>query len=305
VLVLPFPRIDPALFSVEVAGVELSLRWYALAYIAGLVLGWRLVVWLVRRPRLWPGERAPMDAQAPEDLLTWMVLGVVLGGRLGFVLFYDPVHYLSNPAEILALWQGGMSFHGGFVGVMVALALFCRRRAIPLLQAGDAIALAAPAGLFFGRIANFINAELWGRPTDVPWAMVFPTVPPAYWVDGENVPRHPSQLYEAALEGLVLFAMMWWLALRRGWLKRPGALVGVFFAGYGLARTFVENFRQGNAEFVTPDNPYGQVIRFGSGPEAMGLTMGQVLSLPMIAVGAGFLAYAFRDALRGRRDAGA
>ncbi|MGF1552605.1 MAG: prolipoprotein diacylglyceryl transferase [Paracoccaceae bacterium] len=297
---LPFPSIDPALVSVEIAGVTLSLRWYALAYIAGLVLGWRMMVWLMRRPALWPERRPPMSPQAPEDLLTWMVLGVVLGGRLGFVLFYQPLDYLARPWEILALWQGGMSFHGGFLGVVVALAAWCRRNGVPLLSAGDAVALATPTGLLFGRLANFVNAELWGRPTDVPWAMVFPTVPPAYWVDGVNVPRHPSQLYEAALEGLVLFAAMWWLALARGWLKRPGALIGVFFVGYGLARTLVENFRQGDAQYVTPDNPWGHALRFGTGPDAWGLTMGQILSLPMVAAGLAFLAYAFRERLDAR-----
>ncbi|MEO0427071.1 MAG: prolipoprotein diacylglyceryl transferase [Pseudomonadota bacterium] len=291
-LALPFPQIDPALFTLEVAGMEFSLRWYALAYIAGLVLGWRLCVWLMRRPRLWPGEKAPMTPAQPEELLTWMVLGVVLGGRLGFVLFYTPLHFIQNPLEIIAIWEGGMSFHGGFLGVIAALVLYARRNAIPVLQAGDAVALAAPAGIFFGRIANFINGELWGRITEQPWGMVFPTVPQALWGGPENLPRHPSQLYEAALEGLFLFAVMWWLALARGWLKRPGAIIGVFFIGYGLGRSFVENFRQGDFGFVSPDNPWGQVIRFGIGPEAAGLTMGQVLSLPMIAIGVVFLLYA-------------
>ncbi|MEL6209444.1 MAG: prolipoprotein diacylglyceryl transferase [Pseudomonadota bacterium] len=295
-LVLPFPQIDPALVSIEVAGVELSLRWYALAYIAGLILGWRAVVWLMRRPRLWPADRAPMTPDAPEALLTWMVLGVVLGGRLGFVLFYNPTYYLSHPLEIFAIWQGGMAFHGGFLGVVLGVILFCRANRIPVLQAGDAVALAAPFGLLFGRIANFINGELWGRQTEVPWAMVFPSVPQEYWGGPENLPRHPSQLYEAALEGLVLLLVMWWLALARGWLKRPGALIGVFFVGYGAARSFVENFRQGNIEFVTPDNPWGHSVRFGTGPDALGLTMGQILSLPMIAIGLAFIWYAYAQA---------
>ncbi|MEM7498111.1 MAG: prolipoprotein diacylglyceryl transferase [Pseudomonadota bacterium] len=301
-LALPFPQIDPALFTVEVAGIEFALRWYALAYIAGLVVGWRLCVWLMRRPALWPRQKAPMTPEQPEELLTWMVLGVVLGGRLGFVLFYTPSHFLRNPAEIFAIWEGGMSFHGGFLGVILALVFYARRNAIPVLQAGDAIALAAPAGLFFGRIANFINGELWGRVTEQPWGMVFPAVPQAYWGGPENLPRHPSQLYEAALEGLLLFAVMWWLALARGWLKRPGALIGVFFVGYGLGRSIVENFRQGNMEFVTADNPWGQVVRFGLGPDAAGLTMGQILSLPMIAIGLAFLVHA---QLKARRETAA
>ncbi|MEM1344464.1 MAG: prolipoprotein diacylglyceryl transferase [Pseudomonadota bacterium] len=284
--VLPFPEIDPALFTLSLGGFEFALRWYALAYIAGLLFGWRAMVWLMRRDRLWPGARAPMSESAPEELLTWMVFGVVLGGRLGFAFFYNPLYYLQNPLEILMVWQGGMSFHGGFLGVILGVILFCRSRGLALLQVGDAVALAAPAGLFFGRLANFVNAELWGRPSDAPWAMVFP--------GSDGLARHPSQLYQAALEGLALFAILWILALRRGWLKRPGALTGVFFVGYGSARAFVENFRQGDPGFITPDNPAGQALRFGAGPEALGLTMGQILSLPMVAIGALFLLYAFR-----------
>lgn len=283
--VLPFPQIDPALFTVAVGGFEFSLRWYALAYIGGLVIGWRLMVWLMRRERLWPGARAPMRPNEPEDLLTWMVIGVVVGGRLGFVLFYNPGHYLAHPLDALKLWEGGMSFHGGFLGVIVAAALFARSHGLPLWQVGDAVALAAPAGILLGRLANFINGELWGRPTDVPWAMVFPAA--------DDQPRHPSQLYEAALEGLVLFVVMWAIALRGG-LKRPGLVTGVFLAGYGLARALVENFRQGDLQFVSPDNPYGQFWRFGTGPDAIGLTMGQILSLPMAAVGGAVILIALR-----------
>jgi len=286
-LVIPFPEIDPAVFTIEIGDFAFALRWYALAYIAGLVLGWRLMVWLVRRDWLWPRGRAPMTPSQPEELLTWMVLGVVLGGRLGFVLFYSPGYYLDHPGEILQVWQGGMSFHGGFLGVILGVIGYARAKAMALLQVGDAVALAAPTGLLFGRLANFINGELWGRPTTVPWAMVFPSA-------GDGQPRHPSQLYEAALEGVLLFAVMWWLALARGWLKRPGALIGVFFLGYGLARSFVENFRQGDLQFVTANNPNGHFLRFGSAPDALGLTMGQILSLPMIAIGIGFLWHAWR-----------
>jgi phosphatidylglycerol:prolipoprotein diacylglycerol transferase len=274
---IPFPDIDPALFTLAIGGFEFSLRWYALAYIGGLVLGWRLMVRLMRRPGLWPGDKAPMTPAQPEELLTWMILGVVLGGRLGYVMFYNPGYFLDHPAEIVQVWQGGMSFHGGFIGVIVSLLLFARARGMPLLQAGDAVALAAPAGLLFGRLANFINGELWGRVTDVPWAMVFPGAGPE--------PRHPSQLYEAGLEGLALGAVMWWLALRRGWLKRPGSVIGVFFIGYGLARSVVENFRQWDAHL-------GYVVEIGSG----GLTMGQMLSLPMVAIGLTFIWNARRRA---------
>lgn len=280
-LVLPFPVIDPALVTLDLGGFQFSLRWYALAYIAGLMLGWRLMVWLVRRDRLWPGHRPPMTPDQPEELLTWMTLGVVLGGRIGFVLFYNLPYYLDHPSEILQVWNGGMSFHGGFLGVVIGTILYTRIKGIPLLQAGDAVALAAPLGLLFGRLANFINGELWGRVTDVPWAMVFPTVPPSLWVDGVNLPRHPSQLYEAALEGVLLFALMWWLALGARMLKRPGALIGVFLMGYGSARFTIEFFRQWDDQLSEMVAQYG-------------ITMGQVLSLPMIAVGLAFVVAAMR-----------
>ncbi|MDH3666568.1 MAG: prolipoprotein diacylglyceryl transferase [Paracoccaceae bacterium] len=268
--VLPFPEIDPAIFTITLGSYEFSLRWYALAYIAGLLIGWRLVVALMRRPRLWPHSKAPMTPEQPEELLLWMIIGVVLGGRLGYVLFYNPGYYLSRPLEALQVWEGGMSFHGGFIGVIAGVLLFTARRSLPHFQVGDAVALAAPVGIFFGRIANFINGELWGRVSDVPWAMVFPGAGPE--------PRHPSQLYEAGLEGLVLGAVMWWLALSCGWLKKPGQVIGVFFIGYGLARSVVENFRQWDAHI-------GYAVEIGGG----GLTMGQMLSLPMILIGLVFI----------------
>lgn len=286
-LALPFPDIDPALVSVEVFGRELALRWYALAYVAGLVLGALYVAWLLRRPALWGGA-SPMPPGRTEDLLTWMVLGVILGGRLGFVLFYQPGYYAANPAEILAVWRGGMSFHGGFLGVVAAVLGFALRNGFDPLRLGDAVAAAAPIGLFFGRIANFINAELWGRPTNVPWGVVFPgaACPPGW---PEVCARHPSQLYQAGLEGLALgLALLW--AVRRGALARRGRVVGLFLAGYGLARVVGEAFRQADAQFVGPDNPFGHVLRLGE----WGLTMGQVLSLPMLAAGLLLLAWTAR-----------
>ncbi|MEM7745204.1 MAG: prolipoprotein diacylglyceryl transferase [Pseudomonadota bacterium] len=294
-LLIPFPDIDPALVTIPIGSFEFALRWYALAYIVGLIVGWRLMVWLVRRPALWPRNKAPMSPDAPEARLTWMVLGVLIGGRLGY-FFYEPGRFLANPTELLQVWEGGMSFHGGFAGVILATILFTRRNSIPLMPAADAVALAAPFGILLGRLANFINGELYGRPTDVWWAMQFPT----HNADGSRnwdaltAPRHPSQLYEAALEGAVLFVVMWWLATRSNWLKRPGAIVGLFFVGYGAARIFVENFRQGDSQFVSVMNPNGQIWRLGDGPDAFGLTMGQILSLPMVAIGVVFLAYAFR-----------
>jgi len=280
---IEFPLLDPEIVSITLGGFTLALRWYALAYIAGLILGWRYVVWMVRRPALW-GSGAPMTDKQPEDLLTWMVLGVVLGGRLGFVFFYQWDYYAQNLAEIPAIWQGGMSFHGGFLGVIAGIVFYSLRNNLPMVRVGDAVAAAAPIGIFFGRIANFINAELWGRPTTVAWGVIFPTTeaqncPPEF---GPACARHPSQLYEAGLEGLLLFCLILWGIAARRWLTRPGFVIGVFLAGYGAARTMVEGFRQADAQFITADNPLGYIVRFGA--EA-GLTMGQLLSLPMLAVG--------------------
>ncbi len=279
---MQFPDLSPEIFTIHIGSFAFSLRWYALAYIAGLIAGWRIVVALMRRPGLWPAGRAPMPAERVEDLLTAIVLGVILGGRLGFVLFYQPAHFLAHPLDIVKVWQGGMSFHGGFLGVVVAALWFCRRHGVPVLQLADALAIATPPGLFFGRIANFINAELWGRPTDLPWGVIFPGEA-AQTCEGTAYglcARHPSQLYEAGLEGLVLGAVLL-AAARAGALSRPGRVTGLFLAGYGAARFFVEFFRQADAQFITPDNPMGNVVQLGGA----GLSMGQLLSLPMIAAG--------------------
>lgn len=286
---IPFPEISPDIFTITIAGREFALRWYAMAYLAGLLIGWRIIVALMRRPRLWGGT-APMRPEAVEELLTWIVVGVIFGGRLGFVLFYEPAYYLSNPAEILKVWQGGMSFHGGFLGVLVAAWTYARRNGIAPLRLADALAVAAPVGLFLGRIANFINAELWGRPTTSPFGVIFPG-DAAQDCPGVVGPcaRHPSQLYEAGLEGLLL-GLVLFVLVRRGGLARPGLVLGVFLAGYGLARFVVEFFRQADAQFVTPDNPWGHVL----GGPVWGVTMGQLLSLPMIAVGAAFILWALK-----------
>ena len=282
---IPFPNVAPEIFSVELFGVTIALRWYALAYIAGLLIGWQIMLKLIRTARLWPMS-APMTADQVERLLTWIILGVVLGGRLGYVLFYQPAHYLTDPWQILKVWEGGMSFHGGFIGVVLAAFVFCRREKIPLLPAADLMAVATPPGLFLGRIANFINAELWGRPTTLPWGVAFPG-DAAQLCDGvlDVCARHPSQLYEAALEGLLLGAVLIWLVWRKGWLGFPGRTAGLFFAGYGVARFVVEFFRQPDAQFVTAGNPLGLAWQIGG----FGLTMGQILSVPMIAVGLWFI----------------
>ena len=289
---IPFPPLTPEIFSISLFGIEFALRWYALAYIVGILIGWRIVLAAVRRPALWR-DQPPMTDRQVEDLLTWMILGIILGGRLGFVLFYRPGYYLTHPADILRIWEGGMSFHGGFLGVVIAALIFTARNRIPRLSTGDLLALAVPTGLMLGRIANFINAELWGRPTDLPWGVIFPGAS-AQTCEGilGLCARHPSQLYEAALEGLILGTLLLVLAFRRGALKRPGLIMGTFLTGYGLARVIVEHFRQADDQFISVDNPLGHVIRLGE----WGLSMGQLLSLPMVLIGLGFILYARRRA---------
>ncbi len=289
---IPFPQVSPDLFSFTVFGIDIALRWYALAYIAGIVIGWRLVVLAVRRPHLWKDGIAPMTVKQVEDLATWVILGVILGGRLGFVLFYQPAYYLQNPAEILVIWQGGMSFHGGLLGVIIACIGYSWRQGIPWLSVADILCAVTPVGLFLGRIANFINAELWGRPTDLPWGVIFPGAA-AQDCAGVAVgicARHPSQLYEAALEGLILGAVLLYLVFRRGLLKRVGAATGIFFMGYGIARFLVEFVRQPDAQFVGPGNPLGLAWHV----DGYGLTMGQILCIPMIAMGLITLVLAYR-----------
>ena len=255
---LVFPAFDPVLISIG----PLHIRWYALAYIVSLVVGWRIIRRLVRL------DPHVASVEQVDDFLTWATLGVVLGGRLGYVLFYQPSHYFSHPLDALAVWQGGMSFHGGALGVIVAMLLFCRQHGLNPLGFADRVTTVVPLGLCLGRIANFINGELWGReaPPDLPWAMVFPNAGPEL--------RHPSQLYQAGMEGLILLAIMAVLCSRREVRARFGMLSGTFLAGYGIARVIGEHFRE-------PDRFLG----FLPG----GLTMGQVLSLPMIAVGAALI----------------
>ncbi len=254
---LAFPAFDPVLVALG----PFQIRWYALAYIASLVAGWQIVVRLVRLdPHVATKEQV-------DDFLTWATLGVVLGGRLGYVLFYQPSHYLTHPLDAIAVWQGGMSFHGGALGVIVATLLFTRKHGINPLGFGDRVATVVPIGLFLGRCANFINGELWGReaPADLPWAMGFPNAP-----GGILLLRHPSQLYEAALEGLVLLTIMAVCCSRHSIRARFGMLCGIFLTGYGVARIIGEHFRE-------PDAFLGFL--------AGGITMGQVLSLPMILLG--------------------
>lgn len=258
-MALSFPHIDP----VAVAIGPFAIRWYALAYIAGIALAWLLARYLVRDAH--PPKPCQKDI---DDVIPWAMLGIIVGGRLGYVLFYDFARYVANPLDILALWQGGMSFHGGLLGVGAALILFARARGLCLLSLADVAACVAPIGLFLGRVANFVNAELYGRVTDVPWGIVFP--------GGGPSPRHPSQLYEAVLEGPILLILI--LLLARFHLK-PGILCGAFLCGYGCARAFVELFRE-------PDAQIGLILDTFS--------MGQLLSAPMIVAGFGLIVYAMR-----------
>lgn len=260
---LQFPEFNPNLIQIG----PFAIRWYALSYIAGLVLGWLL---LRRMVRLSPAVATQEQA---DDYLTWATLGVVLGGRLGYVLFYQPARFLAQPLEALQVWHGGMSFHGGFLGVVLATVWFCHRNRISMLGFGDRLAVGVPIGLFFGRIANFINGELWGRAAgdEVPWRMIFPRV--------DTIPRHPSQIYQALMEGAVLFILLYVLSRREGLRARIGFLTGVFVAGYGIARIIGEFFRQ-------PDPFLGFLYA--------GATMGQLLSLPMLAVGGWLILRAVR-----------
>ena len=285
--VLRFPEISPELFAISIGGFEFALRWYALAYIAGIVIAWRLAVMAVNRPALWPGTQPPMTPKQIEDMVTLIVIGIVVGGRLGFVLFYQPGYYLANPGQILKVWQGGMAFHGGLLGVILAAWVFTARNGIDRLAAADLVAHVVPPGLMLGRLANFINAELWGRPSDLPWAVQFPgaAAQECGQAIGEICARPPSQLYEALLEGALLGAALLWLVYRRGALHHPGRVLGVFMAGYGAARFIVEFFRQPDAQFVSAGNPLGLAIEING----WGLTMGQLLSLPMIALGLWFV----------------
>jgi phosphatidylglycerol:prolipoprotein diacylglycerol transferase len=262
---IPFPAFDPVLISVG----PIAIRWYALADIVGILLGWVYARAIIRRETLWDGP-APMTVTDFDDFVLWVTLGIILGGRIGYVLFYNPGYFAAHPLESVQLWKGGMSFHGGFLGCVLAVVLFARRRGLPILSLGDLTCAAGTIGIFLGRIANFINGELWGRPTDVPWAMVFP--------NGGPLPRHPSQLYEAALEGLVLFTVLA-LLIRAGALKRPGLILGAFALGYAIARAIGEHFRE-------PDIQIG--FLWG------GLTMGTLLSLPLMLAGIALIAVALR-----------
>jgi phosphatidylglycerol---prolipoprotein diacylglyceryl transferase len=266
-LTIVFPVFNPIALQIG----PIAIRWYALAYICGIVLGWLYARALVKKERLWGGP-APISLLQLDDFILWVTIGIIVGGRTGYVLFYNPAFFAQHPAEIFQLWNGGMSFHGGFLGCVAAVMLFCRANGISILSLGDITTAVGPIGLFLGRLANFINSELWGRPADssVPWAMVFP--------NGGPEPRHPSQLYEAGLEGILLFTILA-IMIRMGALKRPGLILGSFIAIYAFARIASEFFRE-------PDAQLG--FLWG------GLTMGMLLSVPMIIVGVILIVKAWR-----------
>jgi phosphatidylglycerol:prolipoprotein diacylglycerol transferase len=278
---IPFPDISPDIFSIELFGINLALRWYAVSYIIGFFCALKLMKFFVVRKSLWASETPPISEDQADAFLTYLILGVIIGGRLGYVFFYNLEYYTLNPFAILRIWDGGMAFHGGFVGVTVAVFLFCWANKLSLWPAADLIAVSTPPGLLFGRVANFINAELWGRPTEVYWGVIFPgeLAQKCEGVIG-TCARHPSQLYEAVLEGLILLIVLLYIALKGGF-KRPGFLTGVFALGYGASRFFVEYFRVPDPQFFSQANPYGFAFNLGD----YGITMGQSLSLPMILVG--------------------
>lgn len=257
---MDFPYIDPVAFAVG----PLQIHWYALAYLTGFLGGWYYAVRLLRSTA---GQVSPMKPEWVEEMLPWIIAGVILGGRIIYTLVYNPVLYLHNPLDAFKIWQGGMSFHGGLVGVLAAIALFARAKKLPFLAVTDVAAAVTPIGLFFGRLANFVNGELYGRVTTAPWGVIFP--------DGGPLPRHPSQIYEALLEGLCLFVILAVLARRRDAWAYRGLLSGTFLVGYGLSRLLVELLRE-------PDAQLGFL--------AGGITMGQILCLPMVGAGIWILA---------------
>ena len=268
-LALPFPNFDPVLIQLG----PFAIRWYALSYIAGILLGWLYARAIIRAEKLWGGP-APMTATDFDDFIVWVTLGIILGGRIGYVLFYNPEYFAAHPLESFELWKGGMSFHGGFTGCVLAVILFAKSRGISVFSLGDVTCAVGPIGVLLGRLANFVNGELWGRASDVPWAMVFPS--------GGPLPRHPSQLYEATLEGLGLLLLLA-ICIRAGALKRPGLIIGLFAVGYAVARAFCELFRE-------PDAQLG--FLWG------GLTMGMLLSVPLFLFGVAMIVIALKRPTR-------
>jgi len=269
---LSFLDIDSVILAIG----PLKLHWYGLGYVVGILFAWWYGKRLLRSPALWKGGHAPMKADKLDDFVIWAAIGVVAGGRLGEVLLYKPGYYFAHPAQIIAVWDGGMSFHGGFIGTILAMVLFALKNRIDIWSMFDTVAAGVPVGLGVVRICNFINSELWGRVTDAPWAVRFPNG--GFDAEGKLLARHPSQLYEAALEGLVLFLVLGFLVFRLKTLKKPGLVAGNFTLGYGLARFAVEFFREPSVSYVAGN----------------WLTMGMALSLPMVVIGTGIILWSMR-----------
>ncbi|MCW1950614.1 MAG: prolipoprotein diacylglyceryl transferase [Octadecabacter sp.] len=300
---IPFPEISPEIFTISLFGFSFALRWYALAYIVGIIIGWWIAIQASKRLTLWRNDTPALTRDQIEDLLTWVIIGVIAGGRFGYVLFYGDGQFANDPLSVFRIWDGGMSFHGGFIGVCVAVTISARRYGAALGDVANILALTATPAIFLVRIANFINAELWGRATDLPWGVKFPSMcaDPArqlctnvgeWFYYGDEPARHPSQLYEAGLEGLLVGSLIMFLAFKCGWLKRQWSLVAVFLMGYGLSRFMVEFVRQPDAQFTSAENPIGWAYDFGT----WGLTQGQALSIPMILGGLIIIALTRRKA---------
>ena len=288
---IPFPNFSPEIISFSVGGFEVALRWYAVSYILGFICAAYLMKIVTNRKHIWRFRTPPMDSIQIDSLITYLIFGVILGGRIGYALFYNFEYYASNPIDVLKVWEGGMSFHGGFMGVLLTVILFYKFHGIPIVSGADLIAYATPPGLFFGRIANFINGELWGLPTNSIFGVIFPgeraqDCPLVYGVCA----RHPSQLYEAGLEGLLLFIVLTFL-IWLGALKYPGLVAGTFLIGYSMSRYFVEFFRDADPQFVSVENPFGFVYQIGD----LGIKMGQLLSLPMFLLGIVFIFISYRS----------
>ncbi len=282
--IFQYPNINETALSFSLFGRTIDVQWYGLSYICGVLVAWYLMLFIVRQPNLWSRSTQPISKNNVDDLITYLILGILIGGRLGYCIFYTPIYYLDNPEKIFFLWEGGMSFHGGFLGVVIAGAFFAFRRNLSILTLGDIIAFSSPPGLFFGRIANFINGELWGRQTSSFWGIAFTKGGGQFCPDNSNIVclRHPSQLYEATLEGILLLVIFFALVYRFHALKKPGLIFGTFLLGYGLIRFFIEFVREADNFFITETNPLGHAVKITS---SLGLTMGQTLCLPMILVG--------------------
>ena len=282
--IFQYPNINETAFSINLLGLHLNVQWYGLSYIAGILLAWFFMAKLVQNKDLWLSCKSIIERSEVDDLITYMIFGIIIGGRLGYCLFYTPGYYFDNPIKIIFIWEGGMSFHGGFFGVLISGILFGVRKKISLLSLGDLIAFASPPGLFFGRIANFINGELWGKPTTPTFGIQFTKGNGQFCPSPNEIPcfRHPSQLYEAFFEGIVLMTIFYYLVFVSKALKKPGLIFGSFLLGYSVIRFSIEFLREPDAFFITNENPYGYVVEFFPG---IGMSMGQLLTVPMFVFG--------------------